>query len=326
MRSLSVALALSLTALVPGITQAQPVPKKPADFPEKVEFVVRWGAGGGAGSYARHFAQVVNEKLKLNVVVVNIVGAAGMNAINYYMDQPADGSYILNMDSIFLIGALQGKTKYSVDDFIHIARVQDDTAVLCIRADDKRFSDFKGVLAWAKANPNKLSIATEGAGALGDVILARLKKMAGFTANHVPFAKFSERVTNVIGGHVDVVYEEPADLAPYVKDGKLKPVLVFSKKKLPAPFDTATTADFGWDHDMGLWRSVAVKKGTPEPRAKYIEEVFKFYHSTPEGKAYEEANFLHLKQGWLPRDQMEKWVREQAKTYKEIMTEIGMIK
>jgi len=323
-----IALTILCALLTPGSAKAMEPPKKLKDYPRhKIEFVVRWGAGGAAGAYARHFAKVVNEKLKLNVVAVNMVGASGMNAINYYMEQPADGYYILNMDSIFLIGSLQGKTKYTLDDFLNICRVQNDTAVLFVRPDDKRFPTFEAMVKWAKENPKKLTIATEGAGALGDVILAKLEKLAGFTSNHVPFAKFGEKVTNVIGGHVDILYEEAGDVLPYVKDGKLKPILVFAKKRLTQkPYDITCTGDFGWDHDMALWRSIAVKKGTPQPRARYLEQVFKYYHETPEGKAFEKELLLDLKQGFLPWDETENWIREQYKTYKEIMTGLGIIK
>ena len=321
-------LPLILVLMNFGPAKALEAPKKLKDYPKhKIEFVVRWGAGGAAGAYARDFAKTVNERLKLNVVAVNMVGASGMNAVNYFMDQPANGYYILNMDSIFLIGALQGKTKYNLDDFIHICRVQNDTEVLFVRPDDKRFPNFKAMVKWAKEHPKKLTMATEGAGALGDVILAKLEKLAGFTSSHVPFAKFGEKVANVIGGHVDVLYEEAGDMLPYVKDGKLKPILVFAKKRLKQkPYDITCTGDFGWDHDMSLWRSIAVKKGTPEPRARYLEQVFKYYHETPEGKAFEKARLLDLKQGFLPHNQMEKWIREQYKTYKEIMTNLGIIK
>lgn len=314
--------------LAPGLAKALEAPKKPKDYPiHKIEFVVRWGAGGAAGAYARHFAKVVKEKLNLDVVVVNMVGASGMNAINYFMEQPADGYYILNMDSIFLIGALQAKTKYTLDDFLHISRVQNDTEVLFARPDDKRFPNFEAMLKWAKENPKKLTIATEGAGALGDVILAKLEKLAGFTSRHVPFAQFGERVTNVIGGHVDILYEEAGDVLPHVKDGRLKPILVFAKKRLTVkPYDITSTGDFGWNHDMALWRSIAVKKGTPEPRARYLEQVFRYYHETPEAKAFEKQQLLDLKQGFLPRDETEKWIREEYKTYKEIMTDLGIIK
>jgi putative tricarboxylic transport membrane protein len=304
-------------------------PKRLSGYPkQKIEYVVRWAAGGGADAYARHFAKVAKEKLGLDFVVVNMPGAAGLTALPYFMDQPADGYTILNMDINFVVGSIQGKTKVNIRDLIHICRVQYDTEVFFVRPNDARFPNIQAMVKWAKDHPNTLTFSTEGAGQLGDIVIGKLEKMMGFTSKKVPYAKFGERVAAVVGGHVDVLYEEAGDVAPYVNDGQMKPILVFLKTKIPyPPYDkTTTTADLGLDHDLAFWRSIAVKKGTSMEIVRYLEQVFKFYSETNEGKELARQLLLDFRPGFIGMEETEKFTKEQEVSLRDIMKSMGMIK
>ena len=310
------------------VARALEKPTPPKGYPKRsIEYVVRWGAGGAAGRYARHFAETIKKHLDLDFKVVNMPGAGGIVGLNAYMKKPADGYAILNTDSHLITATLLGKTKHTVDKLMHICQVQQDTAVLVARADDDRFPDFDAMVKYAKDNPGKFTISVASAGGLGDVILGKLEMLGGFTAKHVPYAKFGERVAVVLGGHADVVYEEAGDMLPYINDGKMKPLFVFANKRLDRePYTGTCSGDYGWDHDMAIWRGIAVKNGTPVPIARYLEQVFKYYHNTPEGIAHEKKYLLDLRPGYIGWDDNEKRIQKDMVEFEKVMKHIGLIK
>jgi putative tricarboxylic transport membrane protein len=304
-------------------------PKAPPGYPARsIEYVVRWGAGGGAGKSAHHVAQTIKKYLDVDMRVIEMPGAGGITAFNAFMEKPADGYSILNTDTHIIIGTLLGKTKYSIYDLMNVCRLQHDISVLCVRAKDERFPNFDAMLKYARQKPGNLVMSVPDAGGMGDVFMRKLGMLGGFSPKQVPYAAFGERVAVVIGGHADVVFEEAADMIPYIKDGAVKPIFVLLKQQMTAdPYkNVACSGDYGWDHDLAIWRGIGLKKGTPVERARYIEKVFEFYQNTPEGKAYATENFMDLRRGFIPWEEHDKVIEQEVKIYKETMEKIGMLK
>lgn len=232
-----------------------------AGYPERpIDLIVPWGAGGGADKFARTLTPELEKHLKVAVPVSNTPGAAGNAGLGRLVSVPADGYSIAVMTGV-TFATFTGTSPYKVEDFEWIVRTQITPSMLFV-AKDSRFKNWAEVRDFAQKNPGKLKVATDGLGAPGDLTL-RFLGAQGIKFVNVPFDKPGERFTAPLGGHVDLLYEEPGDIREFLVSGRLRPIITFDKTRFPDYKDIPTSYELGYQVALYNWRGFVAKRGTP---------------------------------------------------------------
>lgn len=318
---IALALVSAISFLPPYVEAAQNT-----DYPTKrIEFVVGWGVGGGTDIFARQIALPLEEILSAGIGIINKPGSAGVIGNSYLQSKKADGYTIINANPGLVSNFLQGRDDYSYNDFIPVLRAQFEPGMWVVAYENK-FKSIEEVIRYAKDNPGKLKLA--GAGALGlDEIASRMfMGDAAIDLTYVPFDTTSEMHAALLGGHVDLMYEEPSIAFPLVESKKMRPVVIFNDKRLEVFGDVVCTGDLGFEAPPGTWRGVAVKKGTPIEIVKFLEEAFSKAMNSPSYKKYEKDSLLNLNPGYLNSKDFQKyWETEEAK-YTKVLGKLGLLK
>jgi tripartite-type tricarboxylate transporter receptor subunit TctC len=232
-----------------------------AGFPERpIELIVPWGPGGGADKFARTLTPELEKRLSVAVPVSNTPGAAGNAGLGRLVSAPADGYAIAVMTGV-TFSTFADNSPYKVDDFDWVVRTQITPSMLFV-AKDSRFKTWEEVRDFAKKNPGKLKVATDGLGAPGDLSL-RFLAAQGIKFVNVPFDKPGERYTAPLGGHVDLLYEEPGDVREFLVSGRLRPILTFDKNRFADYKSVPTSYEVGYPVALYNWRGFIAKRGTP---------------------------------------------------------------
>src|SRR3546814_7688192 len=106
-------------------------------------------------------------------------------------------------------------------------------------------------------------------------ISALVNHQADISVKYIPYDKPAERYAAFLGGHTDLLLEEPSDMKPYLDDGKVKPLIQMIEDRPNKFADVPTAPEKGIDVTIGLWRGVVAKKGTPKPIVEYLSAVVK---------------------------------------------------
>jgi len=311
-------LALSFTGLV--WSQAP----KPKDYPTRaVEVVVQYGAGGGSDIFVRSLMMPARGQLKVPINVTNLTGGAGVKASTYVLSQPADGYTIYNFSPEQLINTIFGREDYKL--FAPLCNVQQDQSMFYARAESP-FKTIQDVIKYGKENPGKLQFTGTTAASPDEVIIMLFAKKAGIKVKYIPFDAAPETHAAVLGGHIDVLHEEPGVIMPLIESKKLRPLIVFTEKRLDKFPEVPTGRELGYDITMGRWRGLCVKKGTPDEIISYLADVMKKCANNASYKAIEKANLLDLRPGWMGPAAYGKFWEEEYVRYKEIFDELGYLK
>nr|WP_247745185.1 tripartite tricarboxylate transporter substrate binding protein [Paracoccus sp. R12_1] len=165
------------------------------------------------------------------------------------------------MISLTVASWASGLGDSNIDDFEVLAVVQNSPSFLFVPASSP-YQTAEDLFAYAKENPGELTVATSGYGTQDDVTLKLLAK-DGVQMENVPFQSPGERYASPIGGHTAVLYEEPGDVAQFLKAEQLKPLVVFSEERHPAFPDVPTSTELGYEiSGLDNFRTVAVRAGT----------------------------------------------------------------
>jgi putative tricarboxylic transport membrane protein len=184
-----------------------------AKYPERsIEGIVGWGAGGGTDVFARAIAKPAGEILGKPIVIKNMPGSSGAVAGDYVTQQPADGYTLWFMGSNYAVNVALGRTPHPLSDYIPIARIQHDTAMLQVTKNSK-FKTIDDIVAYAKANPGKLKVGGTGAASFDEVVIALWEEAAGIKVNYVPYEQGGQMQAALLGGHIDVMFEELGPVA-----------------------------------------------------------------------------------------------------------------
>jgi tripartite-type tricarboxylate transporter receptor subunit TctC len=311
-------LALSFTGLVWG--QAP----KPKDYPTRtIEVVVQYGAGGGTDIFSRSLMIPARKFLKVPINVTNITGGAGVKASTYVLSQPADGYTIYNFSPEQLINTIFGRENYK--EFAPLCNVQQDESMFYVRA-ESQFKTIQDVIKYAKENPGKLQFTGTTAASPDEVIIMLFAKKAGIKVKYIPFDAAPETHAAVLGGHIDILHEEPGVIMSLIEAKKLRPLIIFTEKRLEKFPDVPTGKELGYDITMGRWRGLCVKKGTPQEIINYLADVLKKSANDPTYKAIEKASLLDLRPGWKGPEEFGKFWDEEYVRYKDIFDELGYLK
>jgi len=261
--------AACLVFLGIGVTNASATSAYPT---RPLDLIVRFGTGGGADVMAREFAAVLHEQHPHIVVrVFDLPGANSLRAVNHIMGLPADGYSLLEVDATIPLLQVEKKTSYTSRDFDEICQVDSDAIVYAARPDDKRFPNAKAMIAYASQHP--VSIATTANGSSAELATWYASHLLGLKARDIGYGHPGERITTILGGHVDLIAENWGALASLFKSGKLRPLLVLSPTPIGGYSNVPISREVGLNFTWGQVRGFAVKHGTPaaiEARLRHL--------------------------------------------------------
>jgi tripartite-type tricarboxylate transporter receptor subunit TctC len=253
------ALAAGLLACA-GLAHAQDYPSRP------VRLVVPFGPGGPTDVAARLVSQIAQSELGATIVVENRPGAGGATGSKSVANAEPDGYTLLvgTSATLAVVPALMKNPGYNpVKSFAAVAKVADSTTVMIVPANFPANS-IKEFVAYAKANPGKLSYASAGVGNQTQLAAELLKARAGIEAIHVPYKSGAEMVTAVLGEQVQFTFPDISILIPLIRDHKVKALAVTSARRHPQLPDVPTLLESGIpDFAITFWSGVVAPAGTP---------------------------------------------------------------
>ncbi|MEW6672721.1 MAG: tripartite tricarboxylate transporter substrate binding protein [Thermodesulfobacteriota bacterium] len=318
-----VVLVMAFVMTLAIAVQSQAV-DKPKDYPTRpIEVVVQYGAGGGSDIFVRSLFNAARKDIGVAVNVTNMTGAAGVKASNYVLSQPADGYTIYNFSPEQLINTIMGREDFRL--FTPLVNVQQDESIFYVRGESP-FKTIQDVIAYAKANPGKLQITGTTPQSPDEIIIMLFAKMAGIKVKYVPFDKAPESHAAVLGGHIEVLHEEPGVIMSLIEAKKLRPLIVFTENRLPNWPDVPTAKELGYDITMGRWRGLAVKKGTPPEIVNWLASILEKATKDPAYSEIAKKSLLDLRPGWKGPEAYGKFWESEFKTYKEILDDLGYTK
>jgi tripartite-type tricarboxylate transporter receptor subunit TctC len=249
--------AVALPAM-PRAAPAQTYPTRP------VRIVVGFPPGSVSDTTARLIGQWLSERLGQSFVVENRTGAASNLAAEAVVRAPADGYTLLLLTSVNTINStLYDNLGF---DFIHdiapVASVGRGPGVMEVNPmfPAKSVPQF---IAYAKANPGKINMATAGSGSMLDVYGELFMMMAGVDMVRVPYRGAPPAVTDLVGGQVQVIFDTFAASIALVRAGKLRALAVTTATRSPALPDVPSLGDFLPGYDASNWEGIGAPRNTP---------------------------------------------------------------
>ena len=248
-------------AALPAVSHtawAQSYPSQP------VRIIVGFAAGGPNDILARLMGQWLSEGLGQPFVIENRVGAGSNLATEAVVRAPADGYTLLLAGSPNAINAtLYTKLNFDfITDIAPVASILRGALIMVVNPSvpTKTLPEF---IAYAKANPGKLSYASGGVGGISHLTPELFKKMAGINMVHVPYRGIAPALTDLLGGQVQLLFVNPALSLPYIATERLRPLAITSAKRSAALPDIPTVAEFVPGYEASSIYGLGAPKKTP---------------------------------------------------------------
>lgn len=264
---LAVTLGLGLAAALPAVASGYP------DRP--IQLVVGYGAGGSTDVCFRALATQVSADLGQQVVIQNRPGAGSSLSISWLKAQPADGYSIGAFSTAAVLNQfLNSKTGYDVQrDLTPVALLARYQAGLLVRPDSP-WKSVADVIEAARTRKDGVTFATAGIGTPQHLTISQLARTSKSNWVHVPFKGGVDATTAVVSGDVDVL-SQTAEWAPYVRDGRLKLLAVYTETRMKEFPDAPTLKEVGYDIVAPSMFGVVGPKGLPAPIVTRLDKAFR---------------------------------------------------
>jgi tripartite-type tricarboxylate transporter receptor subunit TctC len=255
---LQLAAGTAIVPVLPKIARAQAYPSRP------VRIVVGFAPGGSTDIGARVIGQWLSERLGQSFVVENRPGAGSNIAAEVVVRAAPDGYTLLLISSSDTINAtLYPKLSFNfIRDIVPVASMTLAPQILMANP-SLPAKNFAELIAYAKANPGKISIASAGNGAISHLSGELLKMMTGIDLVHVPYRGAGPALTDLLAGHVQLAFVGMAGAIEYLRTGKLRGLGVSTTARSDAMPDIPAIAEFVPGYEAISFFGLGAPKGTP---------------------------------------------------------------
>ncbi|WP_137732851.1 tripartite tricarboxylate transporter substrate-binding protein [Pseudaquabacterium pictum] len=259
-RRLALVALTSLATFTAPLALAQGYPTK------AITLVVPFAAGGPTDIVARTLAGVMTKSLGQTVVVENRAGAGGTLAAGHVMRAAPDGyTYLIHHNGMATAPALYRKLPYNPQtDFEHVSQVIDVPMTLLGRK-DLPANNFPELLAYMKAQGDKINLAHAGLGAVSHLCGMVLRQAVGVDMTTVPYQGTGPAFQALLGGQVDILCDQTTQTTPHIKAGTVKFFGVTTASRIKVLPDAPTLAEQGLKgFEVVVWHGIYAPKNTPK--------------------------------------------------------------
>ena len=240
-----------------------------ANYPSKpINLIVPYGAGGSADSRSRQLAQKMSLILKQPIVVDNKPGAGGNIGTEFVARSNPDG-YTIGMGNFAPMAVnktLFGNLRYDPEtDISPIILIEKGPLVLVVHPNSP-YKTIQDIVTAAKAKPGTLTFSSGGIGGSHQLSAELFMQNAGIKMIHVPYKSGSAGLTDLMGGNVDMMFDQMYSAVPSIKADKLRPIAITSKKRSPLFPNVPSFSELGYPKVEVLnWQGFIAPAGTPKP-------------------------------------------------------------
>jgi tripartite-type tricarboxylate transporter receptor subunit TctC len=255
---LHLAAGAAALASVPRTAWAQAYPARP------VRIVVGFAAGGPSDIITRLIGQWLSDRLSQQFVVENRPGGGGTIGTEAVVRAPADGYTLLEVDTPDAInaGLYAGLNFNFIRDIAPVAGISRSPDIMVVNPSfpARTVSEF---IAYAKANPGKINMASGGNGTTAHMAGELFKMTAGVNMLHVPYRGGAPALADLMGGQVQVMFSPAAGAIAYIRAGKLRALAVTTATRLQALPDVPTVGDVLPGYEASTWNGIGAPRDTP---------------------------------------------------------------
>ena len=311
-----VASALLATAVVLTPASAQDYPNKP------IKLVVPTAPAGIGDIIARQMQHKLGES-GITIVVENRPGAAGVIGVNEVAKAPADGYTFLvgNHAVLSMLPHLQKIPYDPVKSFTPVFLAVTVPNILVIHPSVPA-KDVKELIAYAKANPGKLTYASQGVGASGHIAGELFKLSAGIDITHVPYKGAAPAAQDLAAGHVSMMFDVVSLALGPIQSGRVRPLAVATRQRVNVLPDVPTMTEQGSPVEVGAWFGFLAPAGTPPAAIAFLNREANKVFSTAEGRD------RFVKQGaavpLLSADAFAKFMQGESDRYGDVIRKAGI--
>jgi tripartite-type tricarboxylate transporter receptor subunit TctC len=280
-----------LSKLVPGLALLCSVLAFPAaaqsDYPNKpIKWIVPYPPGGTTDLLARLMGQYLSTKLGQQILIENKAGGGNNIGTDFAVKSPPDGYTIHLVNPANAINAtLYPKLPFNyLDDMVPIAGIVRVPNVMTVTKNfpAKNVQEF---IDYGKKNPGKINMASSGAGTSVHLSGELFKFMTGIDMKHVPYKGAGPAITDLIGGQVDVLFDNMPSIIGHIRGGSVRALGVTSAQRSPALPDVPTVAETVPGYEASAWFGASAPKGTPRAVIDRLNREFNAALADPAMKA-----------------------------------------
>jgi tripartite-type tricarboxylate transporter receptor subunit TctC len=306
---LATVLAVAATAVAAGTVRAQDFPSRP------IRFIVPFTPGTGMDNIARRVSEKLSPRVGQPVVVENRTGASGHIGAEAVAKSPADGHVLLVTASNISITATLYQTPgfQPVNDLAPILIAAWGNATLVVNPKVPANS-LQDVLSLAKAAPSKYTFASAGVGSPSHIQMELFQSVTGTKFLHVPYKGTGPGVSDLIAGHVDMMFVATHTVMPYVRANQLKPIAVGSQSRHRAAPQLPSFGEQGVrNFTTDAWYGFLAPKGTPQPVLDRLGSEIRTILAMPDVKEALEKTGLEVRPSTA--DEMRQVILREVKEY-----------
>lgn len=280
-----------------------------AEFRRPVDMVIPFGPGGGADQVGRTVAGIMEGEIDQQIPPVNVPGATGSTGMTKMLSsRPGEAMAILIQDTLTTVPA--GAASFELGDLRAVCRLQSMPSALMVRKGT--YADWDALAKEAKSKPGQLKVATVGANSVDDIVLAGLEEELGTEFRAVPFSEPSERYSALLGGQVDVLYEQLGDVKQYLDSGDFEPVVLINDGPVEGFDGVPTAGDLGLPEEVVLpqFRGIVVNADTPDETVEALSDSCGAAVETDEMAEFQSQVYA-ADDSYQPADEFQSFLEEQ---------------